>query len=99
MRDLTGQTLIMLEKKQYGKVDSDKRNELHLRINEWITAVYLKLAHEFRYVHRIGWHDMIENKDSELRRIPEDELKFKAWWTEWSDSQDCLVRKEVIEKW
>ena len=90
LHDSTGRKLIMLGKKQYGMVDSDKEKELHFN-NEWITAVNLKLAYELICVGRLRRHDMIENQDSELRRIAEEELKLEVCWTEWLDLQKWLA--------
>ena len=38
LRDLTGRKLIMQGKEHYGMVDTDKRKELQLSANDWITV-------------------------------------------------------------
>ena len=72
---------MVLGKNQYGIVDSDKQKELHLNNvnNEWITVFNLKLAYELLRVERVGRHNMIENRDSVLRRIAEEEFELKSW--------------------
>ena len=93
---------MVLGKKLYGMVDSDKQMELHLNNvnNEWITAFNLKLAHELLRVERVGRYNMIENRDSVLRRLAEEEVELKSWWTKMVRfARMVSVRKEVIEKW
>ena len=43
-----------------------------------MTVFNLKLAYELLRVERVGRHNMIENRDSVLRRIAEEELELKS---------------------
>ena len=90
VRDLTGRKLIMLGKKQYIMVDSDKQKKLHWN-NEWIATFNLKRANKLQCVERVERLNMIENQDSVLRRTAKGELELKAWWTKWSVLQEWLA--------